>query len=366
MASIKDVAKAANVSLSTVSKVLNGRNDAHISPRTRDIVIAAAEQIGYHPSIVARGLTGKRMEAIGVIMAYAESSVTSDPYLGPCLDGILAVAKEHHQKTILFLEDSWRDIRKKLPIYCDGNCDGLILIIPRLDSDIIPALEQHSRSVPFVVAGDSRDDMPLTCVDVDNIRTSMDVVRYLFRLGHTRIAAFCGYDDFCSSQQRLAGFRLAYKEAGLPLSDDWIFPGGYRHEFGAQNALRLLQYLQNTPTDKCPTAVFCFSDSIALGALQTFKDYKIAIPEQLSVVGFDDIPAAALPHPALTTVRQNVRRIGEEATRLLLGRIGGQIAIGERILLPGEIIPRDTTASLVFEESSPSNFPHERVFNHEP
>ena len=350
MASIKDVAEAANVSLSTVSKVLNGRNDTHISPRTREIVITAAERIGYHPSIVARGLTGKRMEAIGVIMAYAESSVTSDPYLGPCLDGILAVAKEQHQKTILFLEDSWNDIRKKLPVYCDGNCDGLILIIPRLDSDIVPALEQNSRALPYVVVGDSREEAAFTCVDVDNVQTAKNVTEYLFQLGHTRIALFCGYDDFCSSHQRLAGFRAAYREAGMPVPEEWIFPGGYNGEFGSRNALLLLQRMQNLSPADCPTALFCLSDSLALGALQTFKDYHFPVPDSLSVIGFDDIPAAAHSFPALSTVRQNIRRIGEEATRLLLGQIGGQIAKGERILLSGTIIPRDTTASLVFEE----------------
>src|SRR5690349_16826930 len=126
--SIREVAAAANVSLGTVSKVLNGTASAQIAPGTQERVREAARRLGYHPSAIARGLVGKRMNAVGLVLAYDQPSVTSDPYLGPCLDGILAVNKRNRQKTVIFTEGTWADALDNLPSFCDGHCDGLMLI----------------------------------------------------------------------------------------------------------------------------------------------------------------------------------------------------------------------------------------------
>jgi LacI family transcriptional regulator len=143
MSSIKEVAAEAQVSLSTVSKVLNGRHDSAIPLITRNRVYSAARRVGYHPNAIAQGLAGKRMNCIGVVMAYSQASVTSDPYLGPCLDGILAVAKKHHQKTMLFLEPDWAEAQENARVYADGHTDGLLVIIPRLDTELVETLQKR-------------------------------------------------------------------------------------------------------------------------------------------------------------------------------------------------------------------------------
>jgi DNA-binding LacI/PurR family transcriptional regulator len=238
------------VSLSTVSKVLNGRTDAKFAPATRARVAAAARRVGYHPSAVARGLAGKRMDAVGVIRVYEQLSVTSDPYLGACLDGILKVNKERRQKTVLFTEDSWPDALRQLPSYLDGHCDGLLLMIPRMESQVVDELV--ARGTCFVLVGDSRDDDRVVTADVDNVAASRRLVEHLIGLGHTRIAAFCGNADFVSNSQRLEGYRQAITDGGLPWRADYLFPGEYHLDFGANSARLLLERFGRRPSE-CPT-----------------------------------------------------------------------------------------------------------------
>lgn len=341
MSSIREVAREANVSLSTVSKVLNGRTDAKFTLATRERVASAARRVGYHPSAVARGLAGKRMNAIGVIMAYDQLSVTSDPYLGACLDGILAVNKERHQKTILFTENSWSDVLTQLPSYLDGHCDGLLLVIPRTDAAIVEQLTK--RGSCFVLIGDSREDPRLSTADVDNVGEGRRMTEYLIGLGHTRIATFCGNADFLSSSQRLEGYRQALAHAGLPCPEEYVFPGSYHPTSGESNILLLLDRYKNR-IDERPTAIFCLNDYMARGAVDALLARGIRVPDEISVAGFDDSVYATSSEPHLTTMRHDVRRVGEQATRALLDRIDGSLLAGTRIYVPTELMERETTA----------------------
>jgi LacI family transcriptional regulator len=322
--------------------VLNGRTDAKFSAATRERVAAAAHRVGYHPSAVARGLAGKSMDAVGVIMAYSQTSVTSDPYLGACLDGILKVNKERRQKTVLFTEDSWAEALLHLPSYLDGHCDGLLLIIPRTDAEIVDALKQ--RGSCFVLVGDSRSDDQLITADVDNVSAARLLTEYLIGLGHTRIAAFCGNPDFHSNAQRLDGYRQALTAAGLDWREDYIFPGEYHVDFGERNARLLLERFVGHGDD-LPTAIFCFNDAMARGAVTGLVAAGVRLPVDMSVVGFDDNTHAVSSEPHLTTMRQDIRRLGELATEALLECVNGNLAPGARVHVPGELVIRNTTAS---------------------
>jgi DNA-binding LacI/PurR family transcriptional regulator len=339
--SIREVAKEANVSLSTVSKVLNGRRDAKFTVATRARVAAAASRVGYHPSAVARGLAGKRMNAVGVIMAYSQNSVTSDPYLGPCLDGILRVNKDRSQKTVLFTEESWTDALKQLPFSVDGHCDGLPVIIPRTDSKIVDELTR--RDSCFVLVGDSRRDSGKGTADVDNVRAARQLVSYLIGLGHRRIAAFCGNPDFFSSNQRLEGYRQGLRGAELTIRADYIFSGEYDAESGARSAEQFLTRFAKGNRER-PTAIFCFNDAIARGAVTFLRTQGIEIPQELSIIGFDDNRHAICEEPHLATMRQDVRQVGKRATEVLLDCIEGRQSPQTHIALPAERIVRATTA----------------------
>lgn len=337
--SIYEVAAEARVSIATVSRVLSDRPNAQVSSATRKRVHEAARRLEYHPSGVARGLARGRMNMIGLVLYYEQPSVTTDPYLGPCLDGILAVNKRNRQNTVLFTKSSWGEALEQLPSYCNGYCDGLMLMIPHMDSDIVAALA--CRDIPFVLVGDSRDDPNLLSADVDNVSAGRDAVRYLIGLGHRRIAAFCGNETFCSSGQRLEGYRQALQEADISCDPSLVLPGSYFGTPGSgyENMRAILQ----RPKSEWPTAVFCFNDHIALGALQALNERGVAIPEEMSIIGFDDSPGAAVSSPPLTTICQPIQAIGECAAQLLLARIEGTVEAGRKELLPAEIIIRSST-----------------------
>lgn len=337
--SIYEVAAEAKVSIATVSRVLNGGPTAQVAPATQERVRKAALRLDYHPSGVARGLARGRMNTIGLVLYYEQPSVTSDPYLGPCLDGILAVHKRDHQNTVLFTKSNWAEALEHLPTYCNGYCDGLMLMLPRTDSDIVRALA--SRDLPFVLVGDSRNEPDLFCVDVDNVGAGRDAVRYLIGLGHRRIAAFCGDAIFYSSGQRLEGYRQALEEAGIAYDPALVREGSYFPEPGSCEA-NVCAVLER-PASERPTAVFCFNDKIALDTLQALRERGVAVPHEMSVIGFDDIPTAAASTPALTTLRQPIRAIGERAAELLLARIHNTAPPGQKELLSAEIIVRETT-----------------------
>jgi LacI family transcriptional regulator len=340
-ASIREVAREANVSLSTVSKVLNAKPNAKFTVATRERVVAAAKRVGYHPNAIARGLSRKRMDTIGLIMAYDQASVTTDPYLGACLDGVLHISKQRHQKTVIFTEDSWDETLPSLPAYCDGHCDGLLLIIPRTHSEIVPALEARN-DVPFVLVGDSPESDTLTSVDVDNAGAAAEAVAYLVSLGHRKIAALCGNPELRSNWQRLEGYCQGLESAGILYRADYVFEGEYRQQSGFDNAVRLLKRFPD-PADR-PTALFCFNDSNARGACDALAEAGVSVPETMSVVGFDDSVSAVSKTPHITTMRHDVRRVGAHAAGLLLDMIDDGGKKGSHLLVPAELIVRGTTA----------------------
>lgn len=341
MASIRDVAREANVSLSTVSKVLNGKANAKFAADTRERVFAAAHRVGYTPNAAARGLAGKPMDAVGVIMAYDQLSVTSDPYLGPCLDGILQINKERRQKTVLFTEDSWDHALRHISSYLDGHCDGLLVIIPRMDTEVVNELVRRNANV--VLVGDSREDERLVTVDVDNVAASRKMVEYLISLGHSRIAIFCGNADFLSNPQRMEGYRQALAAANIPWREEYVFPGEYFREFGARNARLFLEMFRDHP-QKRPSAIFCLNDSIGRGAIEVFQAEGVRIPEDLSIAGFDDNVYACSAAPHITTMRHDIRSVGKRAAEVLLDRISGQLAVGSTVHVTADLLIRETTA----------------------
>lgn len=335
--SIREVADRAGVSRATVSRVLNG-SITLVTESTRDRVLDAARELGYHPSAVARGLAGKPMDSIGVVLAYRLPSVTSDPFLGPVLDGILEMNKRRRQKTVLFTENDWKDAENNLPTYCDGHCDGLILVIPRSDSGI--ATELHRRKMPFVVVGQEQEHPEIAVVDVDNVALAYDAVRHLTLQGHRRIAALCGNPELASSGQRLEGYLRALRDAGLAPEEALVLPGEYWEWSGRQNT----EALMRRPTGQRPTALFCSNGRIALGALCALDQLKIRVPEEISVTAVCETPTIATAQIRLTATEMPLRQIGERAVECLLERVQQGRTEGDRIFIPGELVIRDSVA----------------------
>jgi DNA-binding LacI/PurR family transcriptional regulator len=250
------------------------------------------------------------------------------------IEGILAGARRHGQDLLYFTGHPSGDIARSLPIYRDGRCDGLIHFAPGLADDTI--LMIGDSGLPVVLIGDSRVGMGVSSVDVDNVAAATEAVTYLISLGHRRIAMFLGPSTATSEHQRLAGYRRAHEAAGIPIDEQLIVPGMIWEVSGADRARALFAL----PASERPTALFCYNDAIALGVLRAAREAGVAIPGELSVIGFDDIDVAATTIPPLTTIRQPLRQVGERAVEILLAVISGERPAGSSEILPHELVIR--------------------------
>ncbi len=349
MTTIKDIARLSRVSPATVSNALN--NSRPVNPRTRERILQAVRQTNYHPSAVGRGLVGKRMNTLGVVFRHSDAHFQFNQYLVAILEGVLAVAAQRNQNTMLFTSYSWTHDGNLLPMICDGRTDGVLLIVPPIDDHLGPALKKEN--VPFVLVGSHSDDKDVSSVDVDNVAAARSLVGYLFDQGHRRIALlnFKSPLRFTFSSERIAGYRGAHEERGFDVDETLIASydslddspeSGY-----SSLRIELRALMSRAPTDR-PTALFCIHDRAAVAAMQALEGLGLRVPEHVSVVGFDD--TAASTSPPLTTIHQPFRQIGVRATQILLdevdaGTTGDGVALTRREFLSAELIVRQSVSA---------------------
>jgi len=336
MATIRDVAKACGVSPATVSGVLNNTPDA-AGPETRERILDMIEQMNYSPSAVARGLSHRRMNTVGVVMEYRGwGTLITDQHLGPIFDGIVTRNSGLGQKTLLYPEP-WPNAIANVPSFCDGFCDGLLLIVPMVPDDFFTRLSR--RNMPYVIIGDSRSEANFSVVDLDNVDAGQQITSYLIGLGHKRIAMLRGHDTHRSPALRAQGYQDAVIKSGIGYDPALDLHGEYTFETGYDRTVALLK----RPVELRPTALFCGDDRIALGALQALSDHGVRVPEDMSVVGINDsAEGAALPQP-LTSLQQPGHEIGEASVNMLISQIAGEEAPGRKVALPGRLIIRGTS-----------------------
>ncbi len=340
-ATIKDVAQASGVSTATVSYVLNN-GPRRVVPATRARVEAAIEKLQYYPSTVARGLGQKRLDCIGVVFPQPNPGLVADSYFSAVLDGIIQVATDRRQNVTLYTGLEWVG-SASLPAFRDRRVDGLLLVATLTDSGIVPALTEAG--LPFVLINGTSPDVRVSQVDVDNADAARHVVTHLAALGHRRIALLGGQSNSPSTGPRRDGFLKAMKSAGLPVDAALVLEGEYTREWGRAGMARLLRL------DQPPTAVFAGGDGIAAGAYRACADAGISVPNQMSIVGFDDAAYARELTPPLTTVRHPLTQIGATATTVLLDRLDAPVkdaeaeVLGVQLALRGELIVRGSTAA---------------------
>jgi len=336
---IKDVAERAGVSVTTVTNVLYGRS-GRFSDETRARVLQAAEKLGYRPNQIARSLVRRRSNTLGVVIEHFRGALLGNPYYSALLDGILAEAvKAGYQLKIIALERP--DIDHARQSTEDSSIDGAILAAPLHQSPLLHWVENCS--LPRVVAGCSPRDLRAACVDVDDEGSVYDAVKWLIALGHQRIAFIAGPANYWSARQREQGYLRALQEAGITPTAHWIRRGNYSTQSGRQ-AMELL--LQVRPAF---SAVVCCNDWMALGALETLRRKGVLVPEDISIMGFDDAEPASVTSPPLTTIRQPVREIGMTAARLLIQQIESGKLSTEHVIFPGELVQRDSVIPFSME-----------------
>lgn len=341
---LQDVAREAGVHVMAASVVLNGaRSSARVSDATRDRILEVAARLRYRPNALARGLQRGRLEMLGVVAIVPGGGI--DLYIHAVLNGIIEAAAEHHQSTCIKSMITWQAAEADVLQFCDGRIDGLILLAPR-DSTADFA-EAVRRRVPFVTIH-SNNALPYVYdFEVDDEGGAYAAVRHLISLGHRRIAHFTGDFHWTGSHLRVSGYRRALADAGIPVDESLVIPGPFNVPAGFAAMNRLIERSAIVPL---PTAVFCANDSIALGCMEALAQHGIRVPDEISIVGFDDTVTARITIPPLTTMRQPLHVIGRRAVERLLHLVrdedGSATApqAGCTEIFPVELVVRASTA----------------------
>lgn len=334
----KDVAEKAGVSRTTVSLVLNNVRGIQISAETRQRVIDAANELGYVPDATAQALASRRAKAIGLVMTRSPHHIASDTFLPQIMGGMMEVVKDHKLRMLLEYVESEHQDYAYLELARAKHIDGMILLTPRLDDAGLKKLEQVD--VPTVLMGEI-EGSNLYSVDVDNQQAAQNAVQYLLELGHTRIACITNAPPtYTSAPYRVHGYRDALLKAGIYPDDDLIRYADFTPESGYDQMKSLLASKKNF------TAVFIASDNVAIGGKAALREAGMQIPEDISLVGFDDIPWAQFADPPLTTVHLQAAELARRACLVLMDLLKGREPETKRQIIDTQLVVRKSCRRL--------------------
>jgi len=329
---IVDVAAEAGVSFGTVSRVIN--NDVHVKPQTRERVLETMRRLNFVANRQARSLAGGRTNTIGLLVPDLGTG-----YIGEIIRGIDTELGEAGYDLMLYT--THRAATKEAGYVSNlvqGMVDGLILVLPRNPSDYIGIMTQ--RKFPFVLVDHQGTGEDCPAIGSTNWQGAFNATNYLVKLGHKRIGFITGWLDLGAAVDRLEGFKAALRTNKIPLLPDLIYEGTFAQLDGYTGALRFLDM------KKPPTAIFASNDVMAMAAMDAVREKGLRIPEDISIMGFDDIPQASLVRPSLTTIRQPLEQMGRIAAQVLFDILKNPDHKHNRIELPTEIIIRESTATL--------------------
>jgi LacI family transcriptional regulator len=330
---IYDVASEAGVSMATVSRVVN--NNPNVKPQTRKKVFEAIERLGYRPNAVARGLASKKTTTVGVVIPDISNSIFAE-----VARGIEDIANMYHYNIILCNADKKKDKEiRVINTLLEKQVDGLLFMGGEVTDDHLQAF--RSSSVPIVLCAttDEKDSIP--SVDIDHEAAAFDAVNELIEKGHRRIAMISGtLQDPANGFARYQGYKKALENAGIALDEQYIRIGNYRYESGMEVAKHFLGLPER------PTAIFAANDEMAIGAIHTMQDFGISVPDDISIISVDNSRMASMVRPQLTTVAQPMYDIGAVSMRLLTKLMNKEPVDHARVVLPHEIIHRNSVAQL--------------------
>ncbi|TFE00624.1 LacI family DNA-binding transcriptional regulator [Jeotgalibacillus salarius] len=336
MVKMVDVARLANVSTATVSRVL--RNPESVKEHTRLKVLNSIEELNYQPNVLARHFRRNKTNTILVIVPNIANTIFSQ-----IVRGIEATASEKNFRVLL--GNTNRDVEKEydfLNLLHQRQVDGLILLSGKIDHDILSELKDK---YPLVLASEYVDDVEIATVCIDNIKSSFEATEHLIKQGHKRIGHISGPMNSLLSFDRLSGYNQALKEYHIDESKDLIREGDFSYETGYQQMCELL--ILPEP----PTAVFAANDEMAMGAINASKKKGLSVPKDLAVVGFDNIRFSSIFDPGVTTIAQPAVEMGNIAMELLLQKLDDPDFENKRITLKSELIIRESCGSNIVETS---------------
>ncbi|MBT2334340.1 LacI family DNA-binding transcriptional regulator [Variovorax paradoxus] len=333
MATIKDVALRAGVSVTTVSHVVN--DTRHVSAKGRERVEEAIRELGYVPNAMARSLKSNTTSTLGMLIPNS-----SNPYFAE----IVRIVEDRcfgagYTLVLCNTDDEPRRQSVYLQVLAERRIDGLIVVSTGAGDDDSLVTQLHGLRIPTVLVDREIADPACDLVETAHMQGGLLAVRHLLSLGHKRIACIGGPVGVMPSEQRIEGWRMALAEAGAtPNADALLWRGGFTSQGGYEAMHAILR------TEHAPSAVFVCNDLMAIGALRAAHESGVHVPDELSIVGFDDIELSAYTSPPLTTVAQPKERIGALAVDMLLERVGGKRRDARKVVLQPELRVRASTA----------------------
>lgn len=342
MPTIRDVAKRAGVAPTTVSRVIN--NSGYTSAETRARVEAAIRELQYVPNSLSQSLRYKRTNTIALVL----SDITN-PFWTTVTRGVEDAASEHGIHVFLCNTDEKPD---KTASYVDKllqrQTDGFLFVPTGTDAEILQKIKKQG--VPLVVLDRTVDDVAVDVVRSDSVGGAQRLTDYLIGLGHRRIAMIPGPRNIATSVQRLEGYRLALAAHGIAYDETLVRYGQFNQENGVNVAVTQALLRDLAPP---PTAIFAGNNFISIGVLQAVYRAGLRVPEDISVVSFDDVPYNWHPEPFLTVMAQEPYKLGMHAAALLLALISGEEQPGSRdVVLPVQLVERHSCRVLTIDETT--------------
>jgi LacI family repressor for deo operon, udp, cdd, tsx, nupC, and nupG len=331
MVSIRDVSEAAGVSVATVSRALS--MPERVAEATREKVLKIADELGYSPNLVARSLRSQQSRLIVVLVTNI-----ANPMLSRCIRGLERVARELGYSVLLGDTQNDEQVEAQyIGLLASKQVDGVIVLSSRLHGRVFDLILKANPNAAVVNGCACLDVQPCSTVGVDDVGAARVMTEHLTSLGHRRIAVVTGPEGSPHTRDRMFGYRLQLRAAGVQFDEAFVLPGDFTMQGGADAVDRMLQLPVR------PTALFCFNDEMAIGAIHQLSARGLRVPHDVSVAGFDDIEVAAFTTPALTTMSQPKDEMGVVAMQLLHRRLSGDTRI-ETVTLPTELHVRETTA----------------------
>ena len=325
---LKMVAERAGVSVNTASRAINNKSD--INEETKKRILKVAQELGYVRNDTAVALRTKKTGTIGVVIAD-----NRNPFYAEVLNGMEEAAREKNYHIIL--ANTQRDYKKEedaINLLLAKRVDGLLITpVQDRDDDIKNLIDAN---IPFVVVGRDFENIELDAIYNDEVKGGFLATEYLIKKGHKRIALIDGFLYKSPAKGRLEGYKKALNKYRISLDESLISVGDINMEDGYERTKQMLE--KNLDF----TAIFAYNDMMAFGAMQAIKEKNLRIPEDIGLVGYDDIPFSSLISPALTTIRLRKQDLGMESVKLLLSRINGKQKKMKKIMLDVELIIRET------------------------
>lgn len=331
MTTLEEIARLAHTSRSTVSRVIN--NDPNVKEATRQRIQEVIQRLNYQPNQAARSLAGGHTHVLGLVIPTGVASVFSDPYFPTLIRGISTTCQDHEYSVMLWLAEPEYERRTVMQVLQNGFIDGIIVSSMPIDEKMIEAL--IASQLPFILVGRHPQHPEISFIDVENQSGARQAVEHLLACGRRQIAHLSGPLNTIVGIDRQKGYLDALQAHGIPPDPRLVLEGDFSEEDGYRLTRSLLPHQ--------PDAIFAASDAMAIGAIRLLHEEGLAVPEQVAVIGFDDMPFAARSQPPLTTVRQPIQQTGALAAERLIALIESPQHPGDQhIVLPTELVVRES------------------------